>query len=36
MFKPDGVNLTGIADVMLGGVTWLKFNYDLSKKRSRY
>jgi hypothetical protein len=35
-FKPDGVNLTGTADVMLGDVKWLKFNYDLSKKRSRY
>ena len=36
MFKPDGVNLTGTADIMLGDVKWLKFNYDLSKKRSRY
>jgi hypothetical protein len=35
-FKPDGVNLTGTADVMLGDVKWLKFNYDLSKKRTRY
>jgi hypothetical protein len=35
-FKPDGVNLTGTADVMLGEVKWLKFNDDLSKKRSRY
>ena len=35
-FKNDGVNLTGTADVMLGDVKWLKFNYDLSKKRSRY
>jgi hypothetical protein len=35
-FKPDGVNLTGTADVMLGDVKWLKFNYDLSKKRQRY
>ena len=35
-FKPDGVNLAGTADVMLGDVKWLKFNYDLSKKRSRY
>jgi hypothetical protein len=35
-FKPDGVHLTGTADVMLGDVKWLKFNYDLSKKRSRY
>jgi hypothetical protein len=35
-FKPDGVNLTGTAEVMLGDVKWLKFNYDLSKKRSRY
>ena len=28
-FKPDGVNLTGTADVMLGEVKWLKFSYDL-------
>jgi hypothetical protein len=35
-FKSDGVNLTGTADVMLGDVKWLKFNDDLSKKRSRY
>src|SRR5207249_770702 len=33
-FKNDDVNLTGTADVMLNDVKWLKFNYDLSKKRS--
>ena len=35
-FKNEGVSLTGTADVMLGDVKWLKFNYDLSRKRSRY
>ena len=29
-------SLTGTADVTLDGVKWLKFNYNLSKKRSRY
>jgi len=28
--------LTGTADVMMNDVKWLKFNYNLSKKRSRY
>ena len=35
-FTVDGITLTGTADVTLGDVKWLKFNYDLSKKRSRY
>ena len=35
-FKNDGVNLTGTADVMMGDVKWMKFRYDLSKRRSRY
>lgn len=29
-------SLTGTADVTLDGVKWLKFNYNLSRKRSRY
>jgi hypothetical protein len=36
IFKNDGVNLTGTADVMMGDVNWMKFRYDLSKRRSRY
>jgi hypothetical protein len=35
-FKNDGVSLAGTADVLMGDVKWLKFKYDLSKKRSRY
>lgn len=35
-FKNDGVNLTGTADVLMGDVKWLKFRYDLARKRSRY
>jgi hypothetical protein len=35
-FKADGVNLVGSADVVMGDVPWMKFGYDLSKKRSRY
>jgi hypothetical protein len=35
-FSADRNSLTGTADVQLNGVKWLKFNYDLSKKRSRY
>ena len=36
VFKNDGVNLTGSADVRMGDVPWTKFAYDLGKKRSRY
>ena len=36
VFKNDGLALTGTANVTLGDVPWLKFKYDLSKKRSRY
>jgi hypothetical protein len=36
VFKNDGVNLIGAADVTMGEVKWMKFRYDLSKKRSRY
>jgi hypothetical protein len=35
-FKNDGTAMTGTADVTLNDVKWLKFNYDLSKKRLRY
>jgi hypothetical protein len=35
-FKNDGINMTGSADVAMGDVPWIKFGYDLSKKRSRY
>jgi hypothetical protein len=36
-FKNTGNNtLVGTADVMLGEVKWLKFDYNLGKKRSRY
>ena len=36
VLKNDGLAITGTADVTLNGVKWLKFTYDLSKKRSRY
>jgi hypothetical protein len=35
-FDVDRNNLRGTAEIQLGGVKWLKFNYDLSRKRSRY
>jgi hypothetical protein len=35
-FKNDGTALTGVADITMNDVKWLKFNYDLSRKRSRY
>ena len=35
-FKNDGTALTGAADITMNDVKWLKFNYDLSRKRSRY
>ena len=35
-FRNDGVTLTGDADVTMGDVPWMKFKYDLSRKRSRY
>jgi hypothetical protein len=35
-FQNDGTRLVGTADVRLGDVTWTKFSYDLSRKRSRY
>ncbi len=36
VFRNDGTSLTGTADVKMGDVPWLKFKYDLSRKRSRY
>jgi hypothetical protein len=35
-FDVDRNNLKGTAEIQLGGVKWLKFTYDLSRKRSRY
>ncbi len=35
-FMADRNNLKGSADIQLNGVKWLKFNYNLSRKRSRY
>ncbi len=36
LLKADRENLAGTADVLMGDVNWLKFKYDLGKKRSRY
>ena len=36
VFRVDGVKMTGTADVQMGDVPWMKFSYDLGKKRSRY
>ena len=36
VFRADGVKMTGTADVQMGDVPWMKFSYDLGKKRSRY
>jgi hypothetical protein len=35
-FRNDGITMTGAADIKLGDVPWLAFNYDLGRKRSRY
>jgi len=35
-FDVDRNNLKGTADVTLNGVKWLRFTYELSRKRSRY
>jgi hypothetical protein len=35
-FRNNGVDLTGDADVKMGDVPWMKFKYELSRKRSRY
>jgi hypothetical protein len=34
--KADRTHMTGTADVELNGVKWMRYNYDLEKKRSRY
>jgi hypothetical protein len=36
VFTNNGVNLSGTADVRMGDVPWMKFKYELGKKRSRY
>ena len=36
VLRNDGVKMTGTADVKMGDVPWMKFSYDLGKKRSRY
>jgi hypothetical protein len=36
VFRPAGVKMTGTADVRMGDVPWMKFTYDLGKKRARY
>ena len=35
-FTADRLDLKGTADVAMNDIPWLKFNYDLSKKRARY
>jgi len=35
-FQPDRNALRGTADVTLNGVKWIRYKYDLSRKRSRY
>jgi hypothetical protein len=34
--KADRTHMTGVADVSLGDVKWMRYTYDLEKKRSRY
>jgi hypothetical protein len=36
VFRNLGVKMTGTADVRMDDVPWMKFSYDLGKKRSRY
>jgi hypothetical protein len=36
VFRNAGVNMNGTADVRMGDVPWMKFRYELGKKRSRY
>lgn len=36
VFRNTGVTMNGTADVRMGDVPWMKFRYDLGKKRSRY
>ena len=35
-FKTERTELVGTADVLMDDVKWLKFRYELSRKRSRY
>jgi hypothetical protein len=35
-FRNEGLALTGSADVKMGDVPWMKYSYELSRKRSRY
>jgi hypothetical protein len=35
-FKADRLDLKGTSDVLMNGVRWLGFKYDLGKKRARY
>ena len=35
-FRPERTELIGTADVLMNDVKWLKFRYELSRKRSRY
>jgi hypothetical protein len=35
-FRNEGVNLKGDAAVTMNDVPWMKYRYDLGKKRSRY
>ena len=34
--KADKINMTGTADVLMGAVPWMKFKYELGKKRTVY
>ena len=34
--RADRTRMKGTADVALGGVKWMQYDYDLEKKRSRY
>ena len=36
VFRNTGVEMTGTADVTMGDVPWMKFQYQLGRKRSRY
>jgi hypothetical protein len=36
IFRNEGVAMTGSAEVKMGDVPWMKYSYDLSRKRSRY
>ena len=36
VLRNEGLALKGTADVRMGEVPWMKFAYDLSRKRSRY